>query len=260
MADTATITTRAPKLAQLIAVRPGVKTDTSQALTELYHAIQKTDLLKGLARTYTPQNEDGFQYPPEGNQVLVKCTQVLDQTANLLTRLFDVTAQMDWTNTQAKADVVVYINKQPVKLLVDVPVTYLMFLEKQLVHVETLIRRLPVVDPTENWTYDPAIDVHKTDPIGSVKTAKVRRNHVKAEATERHPAQVESFVEDVPIGTWSTVKFSGALPQARVNALLGRVTALLEAVKFAREEANEIELVNIKPGRKVFDYLFAAGE
>jgi hypothetical protein len=35
---------------------------------------------------------------------------------------------------------------------------------------------------------------------------------VKAEATEKHPAQVEVYHEDVVVGQWKTVKFSGALP------------------------------------------------
>lgn len=48
---------------------------------------------------------------------------------------------------------------------------------------------------------------------------QVPRNHVKAEATDKHPAQVEVYHEDVPVGYWTTVKFSGALPARRVNEL-----------------------------------------
>ena len=46
----------------------------------------------------------------------------------------------------------------------------------------------------------------------TLRTKKVPRNHVKAEATEKHPAQVEVYYEDVAVGYWTTVKFSGALP------------------------------------------------
>lgn len=257
---TAPTTVRASKLNQIIAVRSGVKTDTEQALTQLYHSIQRVELLKGLARTYRPQNEDDFVYPAESTQVLIKCPDILDETAAILTRLFDVTAQMDWTNTEATGDVNILVNGKQVTLLADVPVTYLMFLEKALVNIETLVRKLPVLDPTESWTFDPAVNVYRTAPVGTVKTLKVRRNHVKAEATDKHPAQVEVFTEDIPVGTWSTVKYSGALPATRVKILLDRTTALLEAVKFAREQANEVEVKNVRPGRVVFDYLFAPGE
>ena len=90
----------------------------------------------------------------------------------------------------------------------------------------------------------------------TIRTKKVPRNHVKAEATEKHPAQVEVYYEDVPIGYWTTVKFSGALPARRVNELLERVEKLQQAVKFAREEANGTEVTDQRVGDAVFGYLF----
>ncbi len=62
--------------------------------------------------------------------------------------------------------------------------------------------------------------------------------------------------EDVTVGYWRTVKFSGALPAQRVNELLERVERLQEAVKFAREEANNLEVEEIKVGERFFKYLF----
>jgi tetrahydromethanopterin S-methyltransferase subunit G len=53
------------------------------------------------------------------------------------------------------------------------------------------------------------------------------------------------------------VKFSGALPAKRVNELLERVEKLQQAVKFAREEANNQEADEQKIGRSVLNYLFA---
>ena len=36
---------------------------------------------------------------------------------------------------------------------------------------------------------------------------------MKYEATEKHPAQVETYTEDIKVGEWTMVKFSGAIPQ-----------------------------------------------
>jgi hypothetical protein len=52
------------------------------------------------------------------------------------------------------------------------------------------------------------------------------------------------------------VKFSGALPAKRVNDLLERVEKLQHAVKFAREEANNIEVDQQKVGRTLLQFLF----
>jgi hypothetical protein len=249
--------TRSTLLNQIIAVRATVKGDTDKKLTLYDHLLLKNALLVGHSRTYTPKDDDGFRLPAESSNVQVKAELILREVADDMTKLFDVTAAMDWSNQHARADVVLLGGEQPVTLLSDVPVSYLMFLEKQLSNIETLIRKLPVLDPTENWTFDPTRDVYKTEPVATVKSAKVRRNNVLAPATDRHPAQVESYSEDVPVGTWSTTKFSGALPAQRVNKMLNRVTALMQAVKFAREQANMVEVVDSRPGRRVFDYLFA---
>jgi hypothetical protein len=254
---TAVATERSTLLNQIIAVRTGVKGDSEKKLTKHYHMLQRSELLIGMARTYTPHNDEGFRYPDETTQVQVKVEQVLRDVAGDLVQLFDVTAQMDWTNQHARADVVLLGGDQPVVLLPDVPITYLMFLEKQLVNLETLVRKLPVLPAADNWTWDPASDTFKSDPISTVKTTKIRRNHVLAAATDRHPAQVESYTEDIPVGSWSTVKFSGALPANRVNKMLNRITALAQAVKYAREQANLEDVVAINPGKKVFDYVFA---
>jgi len=135
-------------------------------------------------------------------------------------------------------------------------VSYLLFLEKQLVDLHTFVKKLPVLDAAESWSRDESTDSWRTEPVRTVKTKKVPRNHVKAKATDKHPAQVEVYYEDVPVGYWTTVKFSGALPARRVNELLDRIATLQTAVKFAREEANGAEVTDQRIGEAVFGYLF----
>ncbi|OIV38425.1 hypothetical protein BIV57_05910 [Mangrovactinospora gilvigrisea] len=239
------------KLNQIIAVEKGVKASSFRELTDAHHALQKPALLAGLSRTYQPKDEDGEELPAESTRVQVRAEEVLKETAAVLTRLFDVTATKDWANREAVADVVV----DGAPLLRDVPVSYLLFLEKQLTDLHTFVRKLPVLDAAEAWTQDPSSDAFRTEPVRTVRTRKVPRNHVKAEATEHHPAQVEMYFEDVPVGTWTTVKFSGALPARRVNELTDRVERLQEAVKFAREEANSRDVEDRHTGRPLFEWL-----
>jgi hypothetical protein len=115
---------------------------------------------------------------------------------------------------------------------------------------------LPTLDASELWSFDQAADCWATEPVQTTKTKKIPRNHVKAEATEKHPAQVEVYYEDVVVGHWKTVKFSGALPAKRIKELLERVDELQQAVKYAREEANNTEVTDQHLGGKIFGYLF----
>jgi hypothetical protein len=240
------------RLNQIIAVEKGVKSRSFQELTEAHHALQKPALLAGIARTYRPKDDEGEQLPAESTKVQIKAEEIIQQTAAILTRLFDVTATKDWTNCVARADVAV----DGQTLLAQVPVTYLLFLEKQLVDMHTFIKKLPTLDASESWSFDASADCWATEPVQTIKTKKIPRNHVKAEATDKHPAQVEVYYEDVVVGFWRTVKFSGALPAKRVSELLERVEKLQQAVKFAREEANNAEAVDQKLGERVFQFLF----
>jgi hypothetical protein len=240
------------KLNQIIAVEKSVKSKAFQELTEAHHAAQKPALLSGISRVYQPKDEDGEQLPPESTKVQVKSEELLRDMAATITRLFDVTATKDWANCQATADVTV----DGQTLLRNVPVTYLLFLEKQLTDLHTFVKKLPVLDAAESWTFDAGADCYRTEAVRTIRTKKVPRNHVKAEATEHHPAQVEVYYEDIPVGYWSTTKFSGALPARRVNELTDRVEKLQDAVKFAREEANAAEVTDQRVGDAVFGFLF----
>jgi hypothetical protein len=244
------------KLNQIIAVEKGVKSKSFADITAAHHQVQKPALLSGISRTYQPKDEEGEQLPPESTRVQVKAEDALRDMAGSLTRLFDVTATKDHANCSARADVSV----DGRAVLTDVPVTYLLFLEKQLADLHTFVKKLPVLDAAESWSLDPSTDWWKTDAVRTIRTKKVPRNHVKAEATEKHPAQVEVYYEDVPVGYWTTVKFSGALPARRVNELVERVEKLQQAVKFAREEANGVEVTDRRVGDAVFGYLFGRSE
>lgn len=239
------------RLNQIIAVRKGVQADTHSQVTRLHHDVQKAPLLSGIARTYRPVNDADPVLPGESTRVQVHANRVLQDLAKVLTRRFDVTATVDWTNRVAVADVVV----DGAPLITGAPVSFLLFLEKQLVDVHAFVSKLPTLDPAEEWRWSDDADAWAAGPATTARTQKVMRNHEVAPATERHPAQVQVWQEDVVVGFWETLKFSGALPAARVKELLDRVAVLAEAVKYAREKANMQEIVDPKPAKAVFDFL-----
>ena len=241
------------RLSQIIAVEKGVKSDAERQLAEAGRDLQKAPQLTGITRTYQPRDEDGDTLPPESTNVQVRAEEVISGVTASLTRLFDVTLTKDAAHTVAKADV-----KADGHVLVSAaPVPYLLFLEKELVKIQGFISRLPLLDPAEEWHQDDASGAWRTEPSQTVRSKKIPRNHVVAEATAVHPAQVQVYMEDVPAGDWTTVKFSGALPASRVRTLLARVTELQEAVKFAREEENATEISDKKSGDAILGYLFA---
>jgi hypothetical protein len=241
-----------PKLNQIIAIQNGKKSQAKETLTQAYHQLQKPDLLAGISRTYKPKEETGEPQPPESKLVQVKVRELVNKVTQDLIEMFDVVATQDWANCQAKADVKV----DGQVLLSGVPVTHLLFLEKQLVDLQTFIEKLAVLDPGERWEFNSAQDCFASEPFQTTRTKKVPKSHVKYEATKEHPAQVEMYFEDVTAGTWTTVKYSGAIPATERNQMLDRVRKLSDAVKQAREEANSQEVEKKKVGEAVLNFVF----
>ena len=181
-----------------------------------------------------------------------KSADLIQRVTNSLVEMFDVVATQDWANCQARGDI--SVDGKPI--VSQVPVTHLLFLEKQLVDVRTFVEAIPTLDPAEEWEYKSEQDAFVSKPSKTNRTKKVPKNHVKYEATKEHPAQVEMYMEDILVGTWTTTKFSGAIPAKDRNAMLERVNKLVDAVKSAREDANGLEVKPIKLGNSLLAYVF----
>lgn len=242
------------KLNQIIAIEKGVKSRVYSEITEINKAIQKPDLFNGFQKTYQKKDEDGEDLPPEKKRVQFLATEVLNAVARSMSELMAVTARKDWTNCVAKASVM--LDGQP--LIADAPVSFLLFLEKQLTDMRTLIGNLPVLDEGESWQKDANSGLYKTDATTTHRTKKVQRPLVLYPATSEHPAQTQIITEDVIAGFWHQVKQSGAIPRTEKKVLAERVEKLLKAVKEAREAANIQDATNVADiGEAVFGYLLA---
>ncbi len=240
------------KLCQVIAVEKSVKNKAHEGITAAYQRVQKPALLSGISRTYRPLDELGEQLPAEATKVQLNAVDLLKDVAKAMIDLFDVTATKDEANCLARADVVV----GEMTLAKGVPVTYLLFLEKKLVDIHTFVSKLPTLDPSEEWTFDPNVGCFASKPSETIRTKKMFVPLVLVAATDKHPAQVEEGFEDKAVGVWRTVKFSGAMPAQKVADMLERVERLQKAVKFAREECNSRDVVQAEVGKKIFNFLF----
>jgi hypothetical protein len=242
----------AAKLSQIVAVEKSAKSQYENSITAAYHSIQKPETFSGIIRSYTPNDDEGEDLPGEVQKVITSVPVQRDAFTDAMTRIFDITSTKIDANTRARADVVV----DGAVLLHDMPVETLLFLEKRLIDLQTFLSKIPTLDPAFDWEYDDAAECYATKPVITNRSKKVPRNHVKALATDKHPEQVEVYMEDVNVGKWSTTKLSGAVPAKQVTDWKQKVSDLQAAVKFAREEANSIEVVQQNVGDPIFTYLF----
>lgn len=240
------------KLNQIIAVVNGKKTRNLAALTGIYQKLEKKELFDGFNRKYLPSDETGEVFPTENKVVQMSTSEVIADVRKILTDSFDCVLTQECGNTVAKANIVVNGNV----IASDVPVTYLLYLEKQLIDVKNVVNKIPVLSNSETWSYDSNKNLYVTNEVKTNKTKKVKKVLIKYAATVEHPAQTETYDDDTKIGEWVTVQFSGAMPAKEKGQTLERIEALIEGVKQAREEANNIKIVSQKIADELFNFVF----
>jgi hypothetical protein len=239
------------KLSQHLGVEQKTRTRVHREITELYRRVCQTDLFNGFNRTYKPVDDDGDQLPAETRRVQNKVDEILAELRRLSSQRMDAVATKEWGNTKAKADVV--IDGQTI--LADVPVGYLLFLEKQLDELHVFLRGLPTLDPSETWELDRGDGLFRSEPATTQKMRKVPRSHVLVAASEHHPAQAETYHEDVIVGEWTRVLRSGAVHQVRVDDLCRQVIKLRDGVIAARQFANTVDVDEKKVGSAIFEFI-----
>lgn len=241
-----------PKLNQVNALVSGRKGEVEKSVTEIYKIIQKDVLFAGRERHYRPNDqENGQKLPSESQKVQNKVNDLINLAVTKWTDLWNLVLTQDKGNQQAKADVVV----DGTTILKDVPVTFLLFIDKQVNDLETFVSKLPTPDPAEEWTHDPNTGLLRSRTTESTRTSKEPTVIVKYEATKEHPAQTELFTKDVAVGTWSQTQYSGCIPMDRKNQILDRVRKLQDAIKIAKEQANLVEVERQKAAEAIFSYV-----
>lgn len=192
---------------------------------------------------------------PEEHQAMVTTVQdKLDYMKEHVTRYFDVVAQKDVTNQKACADVIVDGDT----LLEKVPATFLLGMETKLKKLRDVYDAIPTLPPGVIWEADisQGPNIFRTKyPEKKFKTAKTFQHKVLYDATDKHPAQIERWEEDVPVGMYITERWSGMISPAQKSVLLGRIDKLLRAVKKARMRANTEEVEDLNVGDKIFGYI-----
>lgn len=242
------------KLHQILAVEAGVRAQAQKDLTAAHHGLQKEAMLIGILREYQPVQDGGEKLPSERQLLQVRVPEVIRETSSILEKMFDVTASRDWTNMEARGDVVLEDNKVLIK---GAPTSYLLWLEKRLEDIHTFVCKLPTLPADTEWVWDANQNAYKNkDEIKTHKTNKIPYPLLLAPATDKHPAQVVEKAKDEIVGWWTTHKYSGALRAQDVKAMKDRVEALQKAVKFAREKANETEVKDQKVGGDLLKYVF----
>jgi hypothetical protein len=241
-------------LGQIVAIESNLRKAATRRLTDAYHALDKPALLEGITGEYAPAVEDGEQLPGEELRVQATVEEMIEATRETLVAMFDAVAAKDFTNCAGHANADITVGEQV--LVSKAPVPYILWLDKQLDDLQAFAQRIPTHSAATRWELFEARGVWKSEPVRTARQIQQHKVITLAVATQHHQAQAQVVAEPVTAGTWTRIKYTGAVPVARREEILRRIATLRIALKAAREEANRVEAIEPVVGARVLSYLF----
>jgi hypothetical protein len=249
---------RVPKLHEVLAVEGDLEGTFKAIVDETFVTFsKKPDHFKGHKKTLK-MHEERRAHEEEGagevKEIVTTVGKKLDYAKESAVRYFDALLQKQATNQNAKADLIV----DGEILAEGLPAQFLLDLENKMKLVRAYYQHIPTHDPSVNWVPDETMPkgVFKAEsPVLSQKTEKSFKFKVLYEATDKHPAQIEKWNDNVVVGTFTTQKWSGMITPAKKSELLERIDKLIRAAKKARQRANREDVVKEKIGGKIFNYI-----
>lgn len=214
----------------------------------LFRGVQKTLKMFDEAR----QAEEDGQGASEALSTTVP--EKLDYVRESQEKWYDACLQLEATNQQAIADLVV----DGKVLAIDLPATFLLGLESKLKALRAVIESTPTQDPGITWVVDEAMGgniFRAKDPVKAQKTEKVMRHQVLVQPTKEHPAQIEKWQDNVPVGVFTTNIWTGTISPGKKSQYLEKIDTLIQEVKQARQRANSTEVEKKTIGKDLFDYI-----
>lgn len=242
------------QLHQLLAVEGDLEDIFKRALGETSGIFGRADAFQAWHERFEATAEG---VPDEGDkhkEMVTTVPSVLDEMTEHTVRYLDAVLQKETTNQTARAAIKID-GKEITEAL---PVTFLLGLETKLKALRKVISQAPVLDPGVAWDPDPDTgdNVRKRrHPATRTKTKKTVNHKILVEPTEHHPAQIEKWSEDVPVGKYTKNEWTGMITPAEKTAILKRLDKLSRAVKKARTEANEAEVVNVQAADSILSFV-----
>jgi len=245
------------KLHEILAVEPererAAKKITQEAIKTL---SDKHAMFLGSERSWRMFDAgDEHEAPPtEYQELATTVSDKLDWVADAVVRYYDTNLQKESTNQTAVADLVVGGKTLGEKL----PATFLLGLETKLTKLRPLYEAIPVLPPSMEWRDAPELGKgvrQSVHPEKKYKTSKTFQHKVLYDATAEHPAQIERWEETVNVGESTREVWSGMLTTAEKAAMLQRLDELLQAVKKARQRANNVDIVKKRIGSALFGFI-----
>lgn len=244
------------QLHQLLAVLPNLKGQAEKIRTETAKTFSsKQTLFEGLVKAFKAKNDADNQMDKELSETKPLSETVGGKLAHLKEHVaphIDAEYQRDVSNCSATAS----LNLGGITIS-DVPATFLLQLKKEMVELRGVYDVIPTLDAKREWKMAPdkGKGIWAAPPEFSIKTKKEKAYKVIVPPTDHHPAQVDSWTEDVPVGMFESKHTSGMITPEQKYKLLKRIDEVITEVTRALAEANQAPHATNKIADQILGYI-----
>lgn len=256
-------TKREPQLHELLAVLGDLEARSKMAQQEGIDTFNKrTSHFMGAHRTLKMfAEQDGhLEAANEQHQELTTTVSAkLRYVQKAVVKWYDAFLQKEATNQTAVADLVVDGNA----LAEAMPAAFYLGMEKELKQLRKMYEVIPTLQPGVKWEKDATLAAsdnskgvyRNANPVKKLKTKQTIAHKILVPADEHHPAQVEKWTEQEPVGEFTEEIFTGMVTPAEKSVMLNRISKLISATKRARMRANKAPIMKKAIGKAIFKYI-----
>ncbi|RKZ98183.1 MAG: hypothetical protein DRQ46_02870 [Gammaproteobacteria bacterium] len=243
------------KLHQILATESDLEGKYKRTCEETKKTFGKKAMFTGGHRKLVVFDDtDKIDHPEEHQAMTTTVHERMKFTGGAISNYLDALFQKEATNQEAHAD----LDVDGVSIGMALPATFLLALESRLKYVRGVYEALPTLQAGVDWK--PSTDkgdgiwdmVH---PEEKIKTKMTFKSQILVEPTEHHPAQIEKWEEQVPVGKFVKHVWCSMITSHEKAEILGRIDRLLQATKQARQRANAQEIVKGNVGKSIMDFI-----
>jgi hypothetical protein len=229
-------------LHQHLAALNELEAQDRKILEETGATWKKQELFDGFIRVLHMEAEDRQHEEKGATESRTLTTTAIERLKYMfpfMVENLDAQLQREVANALATADVTLPNGE----VLKGMPVTAIMHREKYWTRVRQVMDGIPTIDTTKRWVKDEQAALEGV--LRTAETEKANRTEkqmvviTKAEATDKHPAQVELHPKDVVVGYYEKTSQTGKMTPAAKAALLAYIDGMILAYRKAKAVANE---------------------
>lgn len=246
-------------LHELLAVETGLSETANRVSKETSKTLgTKQSLFAGMTKEHQIFDEESqhLVQAPEIKEVESTVDEQIDYVSAELARYWDVTLQKEEANQRANGDIII----EGTVIASNVPSIVLLGMEKKLTALLGLYNNIPTLDAAKTWV---AVEGYPKEGVFVTKTPMERQHVVTVKnwievspATKEFKAQLVQKEDISIVGKYIVNEFSGAVSSLNKATRIQKLTAMIRAVKTARQRANNTEVnTELSFGAAVLGYI-----